>query len=601
MTDREPDDFYDALRDRLADYGQEPPAPLWANIWAQLPPPVAAPQLRPRARRRWLSALLLLLLSAGTLGWWWLAGHGPLPTGSGLARQPVLPPAARAVTQTGAQTALSQSAPSSTLDAADAAAPGSSPDANKRAASPSAVNQVLPPSSSAILSGTEVAAAWAGSGRRAGTAALRAVAPAGNKQKARPAKDYAVAKLHFQRSRQRILSSRLLPETAVAAATLPPRAAPPGGTIRPGADAVATRAAADTEISAPVATAPAVAAGLAAASTLSKEAVPTTGTRTAGLGGQQADQTATITPTRTAGAQPPAETLADVTASEASPNIFSRTTTWPLIAARATRLALPSGFLPGTLAWADTLPRLLVPPVRRWAVQALAGPALTSRALGGERLAYMPLLPVYSAPANSLTGRSILSTSSTSDEQAATGFGAELQMQRQFSGRWSLGTGLGYQTFATRQTVQVRVMYSSTAASNLRPDSVGTAPVRNTYRFLTLPLRLGYQLGTGHPRLRYGLRAGADVALYLGGRSTEGSSYGSPSRNWGASGSPYRPLSLALSLGGEVRYRFAPGWEAVAQPTLTHFVTSVARPASGYLPRYPWAAAALVGVAYWLR
>ena len=43
MTDRHPDDLYDALRDRLADYGQEPPAPLWANIRAQLPPPVARP------------------------------------------------------------------------------------------------------------------------------------------------------------------------------------------------------------------------------------------------------------------------------------------------------------------------------------------------------------------------------------------------------------------------------------------------------------------------------------------------------------------------------------------------------------------------------
>ena len=45
MTDREPDDLYDALRDRLADYGQEPPAPLWAAIRAQLPPPVATPPI----------------------------------------------------------------------------------------------------------------------------------------------------------------------------------------------------------------------------------------------------------------------------------------------------------------------------------------------------------------------------------------------------------------------------------------------------------------------------------------------------------------------------------------------------------------------------
>ena len=58
MTDHKPDDLFDALRDRLADYGQEPPAPLWAGIRAQLPPPVAAPQLRRRKRRVALLATL---------------------------------------------------------------------------------------------------------------------------------------------------------------------------------------------------------------------------------------------------------------------------------------------------------------------------------------------------------------------------------------------------------------------------------------------------------------------------------------------------------------------------------------------------------------
>ena len=63
MTDRKPDDLYDALRERLTDYGQEPPAQLWADIRAQLPPPVAPPQLR-RRRRRAAVALLLLLVAA---------------------------------------------------------------------------------------------------------------------------------------------------------------------------------------------------------------------------------------------------------------------------------------------------------------------------------------------------------------------------------------------------------------------------------------------------------------------------------------------------------------------------------------------------------
>lgn len=258
--------------------------------------------------------------------------------------------------------------------------------------------------------------------------------------------------------------------------------------------------------------------------------------------------------------------------------------------------------LPPVLGRADSLPPLPVAAVRRWAVQALAGPALTSRTLGSGQLAYAtPLGTTYSLPAIGNTSRNVVSSTSAESEQAAPGFGAEIQLQRQLTGRWSLGTGLGYQAFATTQVVNVRVVYASTVASNLRPDSVGTASVRNTYRFLTLPLRVGYQLGTGHARLRYGLRAGADLAFYLGGRSTEGSTYGSISRNWGAAGSPYRPLSLALSLGAEVRFRLAPGLELLAQPTLTHFATSVARPWSGYAPRYPVAATALVGVAYWLR
>ena len=77
MTDRKPDDLYDALRDRLADYGQEPPAPLWAGIRAQLPPPVAPPQLR--RRRRWSPVLLLGLLLAVVAGAAWQWWHGAAP------------------------------------------------------------------------------------------------------------------------------------------------------------------------------------------------------------------------------------------------------------------------------------------------------------------------------------------------------------------------------------------------------------------------------------------------------------------------------------------------------------------------------------------
>ncbi|WP_460504391.1 hypothetical protein, partial [Hymenobacter agri] len=164
----------------------------------------------------------------------------------------------------------------------------------------------------------------------------------------------------------------------------------------------------------------------------------------------------------------------------------------------------------------------------RWAVLALAGPALTSRALGIDQRSYAATSPTNLpgvGPSNISYGPKRTSTWQPENEQAASGFGAEVQLHRQLSGRWSLGTGLGYHAFATNQTVDVRVKYGATATSNaLRPDSVGSLQVRNTYHFLALPLRVGYQLGAGHPRLRYGLRAGADVAFYLGGRSFEGNS-----------------------------------------------------------------------------
>ena len=256
---------------------------------------------------------------------------------------------------------------------------------------------------------------------------------------------------------------------------------------------------------------------------------------------------------------------------------------------------------PVRLARADTLPPRPLATVRRWAVQVVAGPALSARTLGAEQRFYPAIPNSNSYPPANNSARNILSVSSPENEQAATGFGAEGQLHRQLNGRWSLGTGLGYHAFATSQPVNVRVVYGSPYASTNRTDSVGTMSVRDTYHFLTVPLRVGYQLGSGRARLRYGLRAGADLAIYLGGHSTEGSAYGATSRSWGANGSPYRPLSLALSLGAEVRYQLAPSWELLAQPTLTHFVTSVARPSSGYVPRYPLAATALVGVAYWLR
>jgi hypothetical protein len=80
MSDPTPEDLYDALRKRLADYGQEPPPGLWAGIRQQLPPPVAVPR-----RRRWRAASLLsLLFVVAALGTWqWQrVGHSAAQTGA---------------------------------------------------------------------------------------------------------------------------------------------------------------------------------------------------------------------------------------------------------------------------------------------------------------------------------------------------------------------------------------------------------------------------------------------------------------------------------------------------------------------------------------
>ena len=555
MTDPQPDDLFDALRDRLADYGQEPPAPLWASIRAQLPPPVAAPQLRQRTRRRRAALALLLLVAASVGTWQW--------------RQPDSRPAGTSATQI------------ASTNPVPAANPGQG------------AGTVLP--EAARTTGAAAPGALAASGAAAGTlgsrptvAATPAATPAATHAAARVAAAGMVAHHTYAATGVPVASGPASRATYSATYGGPARAATEAATPSAAIAAAGARATANDTLAFRAFALP---DGRAVATVPDNRPTATQfPARTPGLPARGENPTRTTgRPAVSATAEyPPTQTLAAGLAQAA----------WQPARPRVAIVVFQPAGAPAQLARADTLPPLPVALGRRWAVQALVGPALTARVLGTRQLAYAPVPATTSFPNSSPTR---LSNSTTEDERATSGFGAEAQLQRQLNGRWSLATGLGYHAFATSQTVQVRVVYDAPTASVSRPDSVGTLRARNTYHFLTLPLRVGYELGAGHARLRYGLRAGADVALYLGGRSTEGSAYGGTSRNWGASSSPYRPLSLALSLGAEVRYRLAPGWELLAQPTLTHFVTSVARPSSGYVPRYPLAASGLVGIAHWLR
>ena len=172
------------------------------------------------------------------------------------------------------------------------------------------------------------------------------------------------------------------------------------------------------------------------------------------------------------------------------------------------------------------------------------------------------------------------------------------QASRMLNGRWTLSAGLGYQELSSNAEVarpNGRLLASplDTSITLITPPTH-----RDTYRFLTVPAQAHYALGPVRKRLRYGLVAGAEAAVYLGGRTLQAD--GSV-RDWNAGNSPYRALSLALSVGLDVRYRLSSRLEAVAQPTATHFLNPLARPAAGRAPRYLWGGSALLGLSYHLR
>ena len=154
-----------------------------------------------------------------------------------------------------------------------------------------------------------------------------------------------------------------------------------------------------------------------------------------------------------------------------------------------------------------------------------------------------------------------------------------------------LSAGLGYQEYASYVT-------TNEVLTNRFMPNPGPFTARDTYRFLTLPVQAHYAMGLAGGRLRYGLVAGAEPAIYLGGSTLRAN--GTLDR-WNGSNSPYRTLSLALSAGLDMRYRISPRLEAVAQPTATYFLNSLPQPAAGLTPRYLWGGSALLGISYHLR
>lgn len=208
--------------------------------------------------------------------------------------------------------------------------------------------------------------------------------------------------------------------------------------------------------------------------------------------------------------------------------------------------------------------------MRRWSLLVLAGPTLSYRTLGPA-----PTLAAQHPDFARL-------------ERPALGLGAQVQVRRVLSGRWALALGLGYQEYATRLALVV-----------------DTLPVhqRDTYRLLTVPVQVSYALGPPRGRLSTALLLGAEPGWYLGGRSTEGSGCGCEQRTYtSAVSSPYRPLSLAFSLGLDLRYRLgrpSSRWQWLVQPTGRYVATPFVRAdAVGFTRRQPFSLGLLTGFSW---
>lgn len=609
MPDLDSEELDDVLRRRLADYGQEPPPELWASIRQQLPPPVAVP------RRRWRRVagagllLTLLLFVVVTVSNWPKRPTQPAPgvatgtteptstrdaahlqpaTSSGKAFSPNGP----GPTRTNATPAVASAA---TTSAPVAGAPsGATPPPAGQAAASTTAGAATAKASAPTTSATgalvpTLAAAHAATPERANNRTLAVVTGSAQvvtvgrarRTKRRGSPLWATANagrgsISSQPSLrkgawlQNGLPGSIAPveQTTAAASASPPDhgqvVSYPPTPASPGAFSAATTAASTTELTANqvgrLATKP-----------------RTTAFRQAGSSSIRRSQSDTL----------------------------GQATSWDLLTARLVPLPLVAGATPATpQPVAVELSPLPAPVLPRWTVQLLAGPALTYRYLGtapAQASAPAPGLDgiantVFDPAANTLSTKALVEL-----ERPALSGGGHVTIRRALTPHWSLSAGLGYSEYATRLALQQvsNVAAAARFSNNSRsPDSLATAiHRRDSYRFFTIPLRVGYAW-TPATRWQVGVLAGADAAFYRGGRSSEGSPCACQTQTWAATGSPYRPFSLGASVGAEVRYHVAVRWELLVQPTATYLLTPLARPNQPYQPRHLFGATALLGVSY---
>ncbi|TDN39803.1 hypothetical protein A8B98_17700 [Hymenobacter sp. UV11] len=234
---------------------------------------------------------------------------------------------------------------------------------------------------------------------------------------------------------------------------------------------------------------------------------------------------------------------------------------------------MPLASLPVPLVARPDSLRPPYPPVRRWALLALAGPTLSYRTIG---------------PAPATTGYPDFAHL----ERPAAGLGAQVQIRRVLSGRWALAVGVGYQEYATRLALQL----ADSGGARIRQ--------RDTYRLLTLPVQLSYALGAPRGRLAKALLLGAEAGWYQGGRSTEGSDYGGHQRTYTATDSLYAAKTLALTLGLDLRYRLGrpdSRWQWLVQPTARYVLTPFVQTNTAFSPRQPFSLGLFMGFSWDIR
>lgn len=575
MNDQEPDDLFDALRRAWADTHPQPPASLWSRVQGQVQPPAVQPRLRRRKQQvGWLLGTLLLLLSG--LSWhYWPALDAQLRGvhGASSARQASrgasgqVPLASNGAELSQLDPTPARTSPPVLAAPAPAVSERAEPGSGRRARSPFATRSLVTDSGTsthvskrakAVAARPLMPAAGASSAAWARAAHPRTSAgtgPAGSRAR-RLRKAAAVALLPARRTRLGSTKERSTQSLRFGQGPVSPelRAARRPAVQNRSGMMTRTRQLPDT------------------AHASSPAALENTAALAASTGRHEPAGPAPGRGTTLPGAD---------------------TTTFDLLALRPVALAAATLPFPAPPPRADTsIRKPVVPPLRRWSIQVLTGPARSYRRLGNEafslwgRPASLPPFPIRLGPGADAANRR------AGYEQPSMGWSVQFRAHRVLSARWSLGAGVGYQEHAVQSMYPVLPVVILPSG---RPAPPYTS--RDTYRLISVPVRLSYILGCVGRRVSYGLLAGPDLALYVGGTSA---GTGLRPQAWHPSGSPYRPFHVALSAGLNLRYQLGPGLQAIAQPNLTTHLSSLTKPETGLAPRYLQGVGILVGLSYGL-